>query len=207
MIRKKQTRVLSSSRVEAKRERMRELIFEAAARQFAQRGFHATKMQDIARAAGFSAPSLYGYFQGKDEILQALAESVQREFQESFDEPLPPLLDFERKFDVLLHRLVAYFERHREAVGFLFFAEQELAGSRGGLKGFAMVSDQFARWLAAHSRRGDLGRCSARVAAQYLTGIIYAGFYRWSEKPDQPVTRAVDEIREVFFRGVTGGAS
>lgn len=48
-------------------------ILEAAVRCFAERGFHGTTMQDVADEAGLSKGSLYRYFEGKDDIVEALA--------------------------------------------------------------------------------------------------------------------------------------
>ena len=64
-------------RARARRElelaRKREGILMAAARAFARGGYHVTTMQDIAREAGYTPPSLYAYFTGKEQIFGELA--------------------------------------------------------------------------------------------------------------------------------------
>jgi AcrR family transcriptional regulator len=54
-------------------------LLDAAARFFSQRGFHATSMRDIARAADMLSGSIYYHFSSKQEILLAVyAEGARR---------------------------------------------------------------------------------------------------------------------------------
>lgn len=53
----------------------RDAVIEAAAQLFSRNGFHATSMEDIARALTIKKPSLYHYFSGKEEILLAILET------------------------------------------------------------------------------------------------------------------------------------
>lgn len=54
----------------SKREAKRHAILEAAARLFAQKGYNATTLQDIAAAAGTQAGSLYYHFSSRDDIVR-----------------------------------------------------------------------------------------------------------------------------------------
>ncbi len=54
------------------RQARRVQIMDAARQVFARRGFHATRMSDIASAAGVSQGTLYHYFQSKDELFLSL---------------------------------------------------------------------------------------------------------------------------------------
>lgn len=55
------------------RESRRAEILCAARRRFAAGGFHATSMQDILDESGLSAGAVYGYFNGKSDIVSAIA--------------------------------------------------------------------------------------------------------------------------------------
>lgn len=52
-----------------------EQILQAAMTVFAQRGFHESRMDDIAEHAGVSKGTLYLYFKSKDEIISAMLEA------------------------------------------------------------------------------------------------------------------------------------
>jgi AcrR family transcriptional regulator len=52
----------------------REGILEAAARIFSEKGYHATSMQDIAKAVNLQKASLYYHFSSKQEILAEILD-------------------------------------------------------------------------------------------------------------------------------------
>ncbi len=62
----------TEAQLEAIRQTRTEQILDAARQRFAKQGFHATRMSDIAQAAGVSQGTLYHYFNSKDELFMAL---------------------------------------------------------------------------------------------------------------------------------------
>jgi AcrR family transcriptional regulator len=58
-------------------------VYTVAARLFARKGFHATRMQDIADELGMQKGSLYYYFDSKDELLNELVTGSVQEAQNS----------------------------------------------------------------------------------------------------------------------------
>lgn len=57
----------------------RATLIEAAGRLFAEKGYDATTMDEIAAAANFAKGTLYHYFSNKAELLQILRESFESE--------------------------------------------------------------------------------------------------------------------------------
>src|SRR5215469_1761165 len=57
-----------------RREETRELVLAAAARVFAKRGFHATSLDAVAEAAGFSRGAVYYNFADKEELFVELLD-------------------------------------------------------------------------------------------------------------------------------------
>jgi len=51
----------------------REQLLAVAAKLFHERGYHATRMDDIGEAAGITGPGVYRHFRGKEEILETIA--------------------------------------------------------------------------------------------------------------------------------------
>lgn len=70
-------------------------ILDAAARQFAARGFHATRMEDIAAELDLQKGALYYYFDSKEALLTKLVEgrvgTAVAALREIVESPTPPL--------------------------------------------------------------------------------------------------------------------
>ncbi|RXZ82514.1 TetR/AcrR family transcriptional regulator [Paenibacillaceae bacterium] len=77
------------------RARRQQQILEAAMHVIARRGLPATKIADIAKAAGLSVGNVYKYFVSKEHIFQSLVENGQREYRQFVEQiqqlPLHPL--------------------------------------------------------------------------------------------------------------------
>ena len=74
--------------LEAIRESSRNAILQAALRLFAERGYHATTIEAIAREAGIAKGLVYNYFSSKQELLRQLVLLGFREFEELLPELL-----------------------------------------------------------------------------------------------------------------------
>ncbi|HXY87409.1 MAG TPA: TetR/AcrR family transcriptional regulator [Candidatus Acidoferrales bacterium] len=53
-------------------------ITEAALKVFSEKGYHDSKMDEIAKEAGLSKPTLYTYVESKEDLLRAISESSQK---------------------------------------------------------------------------------------------------------------------------------
>ncbi|MBO0683232.1 MAG: helix-turn-helix transcriptional regulator, partial [Candidatus Dormibacteraeota bacterium] len=60
-------------------------MLETAGRLFAEQGFHAASMEEIADAAGISKPMLYTYFGSKEGLYFAFLELAYRDVISSID--------------------------------------------------------------------------------------------------------------------------
>src|SRR3712207_5099849 len=99
----------------------RALVEEAAARLFAQRGYAATRLEDVAAAAGVTKPVLYRHFASKKALClallakhrDALAEAALAQYagrEGTLEERLPAMLD----------AWYAYVEAHPDGCRMLF---------------------------------------------------------------------------------------
>ncbi len=66
----------------------RQNLLSAAARCFAQNGFHATSVGQIAKAAGVSQGAMYNHFSGKEALIGALVAGVMDCARSSYARPL-----------------------------------------------------------------------------------------------------------------------
>lgn len=89
----------TSPRSERARARPREIL--AAARVlFAEKGFEATRMDEVAAAVGVTKPAVYRYFPGKDRLIEALLEEdlavparMVFTWMDSYDGPIADLIE------------------------------------------------------------------------------------------------------------------
>lgn len=76
---------------ERRRELTRTALIEAAAELFASNGFHATSLEEIAHAAGFTRGAIYKNFKSKEDILIAVVEWQQElqlaAYADAIDDP------------------------------------------------------------------------------------------------------------------------
>ena len=97
----------------------RALIVEAAGRLFGEQGYAATRLADIAAAAGVTKPILYRHFDSKRELYLALLER-HREDLESFAGAVPAEGPPEERLRAVLEVWFAYVETHSYAWKMLF---------------------------------------------------------------------------------------
>lgn len=60
---------------ERRRQQTRDHLLQAAARVFAERGFHGASLDEVAAAAGFTKGAVYSNFESKEDLFLALLES------------------------------------------------------------------------------------------------------------------------------------
>ncbi len=205
-------------RARARREhevaRKREGILIAAARAFARGGYHVTTMQDIAREAGYTPPSLYAYFTGKEQIFAELAALLSREFVGVFDEPVPVGLSFPDRLELLLRKLFEKADRYRDAVtvfllarlsGETLMTEGMTPGSSPGAN-FSSV-ELLTTWLRKNAKRAELGEHRPEEMGVALAGLAHAFCIQWLAE-GSPTSNATVASRVVsqFLYGALGVA-
>jgi AcrR family transcriptional regulator len=140
--------------------RVRErVILEVAARTFADRGYHATTMDEIADAVGVSKQLVYNYVGSKERLYLACYREAGRTLQARLDQAADRDEPPEER---LWHGILAFFtfvDEHREAWSILYgpgaAREAGFAGEIARQRG--AVAGQLARLFAA-SRAAEGGQ-------------------------------------------------
>ena len=97
----------------------RDVIEAVAGPLFAERGYAATTLDEIAAAAGVTKPVLYRHFESKKELYLALLHR-HREDLPRFLARIPQDRPFEESIEPVLEAWIAYVEEHQYAWRMLF---------------------------------------------------------------------------------------
>lgn len=183
-------------------ERTRHEILGAAASTFARKGFRGTTMLDIARAAGYTPPTLYSYFRSKNEIFAALLVEVQEEIAATYEETGLPELTFEQRLHLLVHRQLEVAERHRDAFS-VFFTVRPVDEKEAS--GFDACVLRLAAWIRASSTPEERGGADPELMACALAGMMQA-FVRHTLRGGgkAPLARLSSTIAGLVLHGVRG---
>jgi AcrR family transcriptional regulator len=155
----------------AKGRQTREAIEQAARKLFAERGFHGTTLADITTAAGKSAAVFYRYFDDKEDLLAALAESFLHDIVtpsgSSVDLPGSP--DDDAFFAAVV---TGYWNMFKQNIG-IMIAVAQLAATQPR---FAAVQNEFRRFgmdiVAASIRRAQEQGFGAELNPQHTAAAI-----------------------------------
>jgi AcrR family transcriptional regulator len=104
------------------KEQRREELLAAAKATFAAKGFHATTIGDVAKAAGVSYGSIYWYFDSKDALFLALMDHQEAALRDHIDRTVGELdgLTGEAMFRASVQATFEFFEADRDVARLLF---------------------------------------------------------------------------------------
>ncbi len=168
--------------------RQRERILDAAVSCFAKRGVDATTMRDIFQRSGLTAGAVYGYFDSKQELIEAVARrrhDTERELLQSAQRAADPLEAFlDGYFDHLLGPDQDALRRVTVAYWASSLHDPALhAVAREGLEPVRRVAPVIAEQQAAGKLRDDL---PPTVLARLITSLLQGAVLQlcWSDDID-----------------------
>src|SRR6476660_8651071 len=145
---------MASDTLTAKGRQTREAIELAARKLFAERGFHGTTLADITSAAGKSPAVFYRYYDDKEDLLAALAESFLHDvvMPSGLSVHLPESPEDSAFFSAVV---ASYWNMFKQNIG-IMIAVGQLADAKPR---FAEVQNEFRRFgmdiVAASVRRAQ----------------------------------------------------
>lgn len=193
-------------RQEAKAEKYRQIL-DAAFSCFAQKGYSATRLDEIADIAGVAKGTIYLYFESKDALYMALFQATLDELFDTIDEAVTATDDFAEKARRAITIYLEFFENQREK--FAIF-QQHLGGSECGTR------NEFAKSFLKRIFRPELeaklkehiefGHCRNYPPRDILTagaGMLNAFVHRWFlEGCTWSLKSKADIVLDVFLKGI-----
>jgi len=182
----------------------RELLEEAAAQLFANRGYEATTVEQICAAAGVSKPMLYRHFESKQELARRLLERRRDELAAA------PLDEFVRRPDTgsllaMTDSWFAHVEAHPDSCRFLFrdiSGDEVLAALQRELRGRQRSADvALLRELAPGIPEREL-----EPLGEAIRSSLYGVALWWLDHPSVPRATVVDAVFRLTSGLVTATA-
>jgi AcrR family transcriptional regulator len=174
----------------------RERILAAAQEVFAQRGYHGSSLDDIAKASGTSKALIYEHFDSKRELHEVLINDHASELARRFSANAAAGLEGAERLRAGIDVFFAWVQERREAWRALFrdAADPELAPLIDRLQA------QAGRAIVALVPGDDDQQ--VEMYAQIVSGACQALANWWNEHPDVPRAVLVDRAMEVVWDGL-----
>lgn len=179
-------------------------ILEAAARVFAEKGYHETRMDDIVTAADSSKGSLYFHFPNKEEIFFGLIDTFIGLLESRLQETLSSERHGMDQMDAALTTSLRLFTQYRamakivlvQAVGLGAAFEQRRRG----------INDRFVaiiqRRIEKGIRDGSLPPQNAELAARAWVGALNEIVINWIYTGAPDLETAAPEIKAFLARSI-----
>ncbi|MET0305303.1 MAG: TetR/AcrR family transcriptional regulator [Solirubrobacterales bacterium] len=190
----------------------RELIAEAAAELFAERGYRGASIGEIARRSGVTPPVVYEHFESKRELYRELLERHFAELREVWREHFlgddPAEQRVARSFDAWF----AYVEEHPFAgkVLFRYSTDPEIEAVHADVAARSRESilPLFAAEQGAENVAGSVAGDGIEMVWVVLRGVLQGLAVWWADHPEVPrervVTTAMNSLWVGFERAQAG---
>lgn len=184
-----------------------EHLLRAAAQVFAERGFHATTMRDLARASGMSLAGMYYYVTSKDELLQLVQERCFEGVLTGARAALAGVTDPVERLRVFVRHHVTYFAHHMAEMKVVSHEADSLTGAaaralRARKQAYsAMLTDM----VAAVDPEGD---AAERAVTAYALFGMMNWIYTWYQPAGALAPEALaDQLATLALRALPATVS
>lgn len=181
-------------------------LLDAGSAVFAQRGYHAARVDDIVKLAKTSHGTFYLYFANKEDLFRALATEVAREMM-AHAESLPSIDRGDagrRDLRAWLEHFTELYERYGAVIR--AWTEAEIGGSEFGRLG-TDVFTEFARVLANRVRDISPELDPVVAALAFATMIERFNYYVLTRQVDVDRDAMLDTLAAVTHAALFGGAA
>jgi TetR/AcrR family fatty acid metabolism transcriptional regulator len=186
----------------------RERILRAAVRVFARSGFHATRVSEVAKAAGVADGTIYLYFKSKEELLVSLFEDRVQKLLGFMRGELDGLPSATAKLRRVIEMQLGLLEGERELaeVVTVILRQSTKLMKEYAAPRFLEYLDAIAKIVSEGQQRGELRRdVSPHLVARAVWGALDGVALTWAlGKAEQgALARSAGQVAELFLRGLT----
>ena len=182
-------------------------ILKAAAKIFAEKGFHRTSVRDIARATRMSLAGLYYYFSSKEELLYLIQERCFVTLLQRWEQAVNPETDVRTRIRVFAENHLSFFWHNMHEMKVMAHEDESLTGEfqdkilvlkRRYVKVLTDLIDEL------RVRENGKG-INLRVATFSLFGMMNWIYTWYQPKRDLPFPQLIDQMLRIYFFGILNG--
>lgn len=195
--------LMTLSRKERDRQLRVDDFLGAAQQLFAEKGYHATSMEEIARRAEYATGTIYRYFKDKEDLYSSLLEREAQALLEHVEEELSQFRDSRERIKGLIQAHVDFYFQHQDFFR-LFIASGQLIdptlGGRASERIYELhrqANELMNRVLAEAMEDGTIRPMSLDLICRGLAGLTEGVLSQWLMETSQLTT---SEITEFIFQ-------
>lgn len=193
-------------------EQRRAAILEAAVAVFADRGYHAASIDDVATAAGISKALIYEHFESKQELYVSLLDQEADELFARLASAVAGVADpGAPRLEAGLDAFFGFVEERRDAWRMLFRENSDRETAARLDRMIAQVTEVVAALIAqdpgskAMQQEDPASRGQAiRMLAQLLVGSVQSIANWWDDHRDVRRERVVEVVMDFAWVGLEG---
>ena len=179
----------------------RSRLLEAATRIFAQVGYEAASVEDIAFEAGVGKPTVYRYFPGKEALFEAVFGQALDDLEARLDVSLNEERPYAEQLGALIAEIVPTFRTHFASMR--GFNEGETSKRRLFRQRRGRIEARLRAVIAFGQMEGLARAFDLDVAARFIIGMIWSGSN--SELSDNKAI--IDAVTDFTLRGLAPGGA
>lgn len=161
-------------------------IKEAAVTMFAQKGYEATSLSEIAGAVGIKTPSFYGHFQSKEQLMLEIWEDLVNAYKALMEEILEEVQSetMEEQILGLIRGYGHYFKQHPESyylwARMMMFPPPEFRDRtmQDCMSIEAIIYEKIAGRMTAAIERGEIKAAPVEDLLNAFT-VLKEGYVQW----------------------------
>jgi TetR/AcrR family fatty acid metabolism transcriptional regulator len=185
----------------------RERILRAAVKVFARSGFHATRVSEVAKAAGVADGTIYLYFKSKEELLVSLFEDRVQKLLAFMRDELPKIPTAAGRLRKVIEIQLGLLEGERELAEVItvILRQSTKLMKEYAAPHFLEYLDAIARIVTEGQQKGELRTdVSPHLVARMTWGAIDGIAMTWAlGKAEQgALARASGQLSDVLLRGL-----
>ncbi|MEN6461505.1 MAG: TetR/AcrR family transcriptional regulator [Syntrophomonas sp.] len=179
----------------------RALILTAAVQVFSQKGYHNTRMEEIAVAAGVGKGTIYEYFISKVQLFQEMLEGSLQAYSASLSPQEINRLSIKERINRMLEGHFKFCLENRELAKIIFW-DQDICDQE--LKEWAFKSRQkkevrLQAIIEEGIKRGEVKKLDVKLAMVVISGILGSiwvpiALEDWEIDPRQAAAQVTDII-------------